>query len=97
VCVCVCLCVYRRRLTLTLLPACGSCSLNWAVLSGLSGRGCTQFCSDLRCPSGLGPRGNPLLFRDLSVEQEQGWGDEERGRGWVRVVLGGESRAANWM
>lgn len=25
---------------LTLLPACSSCSLNWAVLSGLRGRGC---------------------------------------------------------
>jgi hypothetical protein len=25
------------------------CSPNWAVLSGLSGKGCIKSCSDLRC------------------------------------------------
>ena len=32
-------------LFMTLLPACGSCSPNWAALSGLSGRGSAWSCS----------------------------------------------------
>lgn len=35
------------------LPACGSCSPNWSALSDLSGRGCVQCSSDLRC-QGMG-------------------------------------------
>jgi hypothetical protein len=31
------------------LLCCGSCSPNWAALSGLSGRGCAYFCSDFMC------------------------------------------------
>ena len=42
-------------LNLTLLPTCGFCFLNWAVLSGLSGRIYTYTCSDLRCQNGLVP------------------------------------------
>jgi hypothetical protein len=43
-------------LSLTLLPTCGSCSPNRAVLSGLSGRGCVYSFSDLMCHGGLIPR-----------------------------------------
>jgi len=37
---------WRGLLSLTLLPACGSSSLDWGALPGFSGRGCVYSGSD---------------------------------------------------
>ena len=39
-----------------MLPVCGSCSLNWAALSGLRGRGYSSSCRVLTCQGELVPR-----------------------------------------
>ena len=65
-------------LSLNLLPACGSCSPNWAALSGLNGGGCAYFCSDLRCQDALASRGSSPF------SEEKGMGDGKWGRGCVR-------------
>jgi hypothetical protein len=53
-------------LSLTLLPACGSCSPNSAALSGLS---------ELRCQGGLVPRGTSPFSEVKGMNGEKGWRD----------------------
>ena len=48
-------------MSLNLLPAYESCSPNWAALSGLSGKGCTEFCRNVTCQGGQIPGEAPLL------------------------------------
>jgi hypothetical protein len=75
----------EQGLTLTLLPACGVCSPNWTVLSGLGGRGCTYSSSDLRSQNGLTSKGDLPLLR---VEGESE-GARDRGQGGeVGTVIG---------
>jgi hypothetical protein len=73
----------EQGLSLSLLPAYGFNSPNWAALPDLSGRGCAQTCSDLIDQSGLVPsRASPI-----SEEKE-----EEYGKGKVYFWWGGAGR-----
>jgi hypothetical protein len=42
----------EQELCQKLLPVCRICSISWAALSGLSGRGSVSLCRDLKCKGG---------------------------------------------